>query len=240
MQRRWLLGGASAGLVSLALGAAAYANGPIPNASYNFNSDAPASNTTTGGGYTTPGTWDFWQVQGGTDAAISLSGGIDTNGASGGGGDIALFASWTRTGGTFDYIQITNYYANPTNTAGGASGPDQVQVDFDIRIDGATAALPVTVSINQAGGYTSSYQPAGLVNGQYQHVTYLLSQATQGGVFSNSSNFNQMRFDLGNNFAVGSANTFHLDNFVLSVVPEPASMGIFGMMALGALRRRRN
>jgi hypothetical protein len=218
---------------------AAWARTPIPGASYNFNADPVASNSSSGVGYTNPGTWDNWQVQGGSDVSLSMSGGIDTNGAGGGAGNNALFATWQRTGGAYDYVQITNYYANPTNTAGGASGPSQVQVDFDIRIDGATAALPVTVGINQAGGYTSSYQPPGLVNGQYQHVTYLLSQATQGGAFSDSSNFNQLRFDLGNGFAVGTTNTFHLDNFVLSVVPEPASIAL---IMLGgsflALRRR--
>src|SRR5213076_477778 len=124
-------------------------------------------------------------------------------------------------------------------TAGGAASSANVQVDFDIRIDGATSATPVQMEIKQAGGYTSTFSPTGLVNGQYQHVTYLLNQGAESGVFSDSSNFSQLRFNMGNNFGADSDNVFHLDNFVLSVVPEPTSLATLSLLGLGALRRAR-
>ena len=106
-----------------------------PKATYNFNADATTSNSSSGAGYTSPGTFDNWQVQGGSDVSMTMSGGIDANGYQSGADPAgnALFATWNRAAGTYDYVQITNYYANPTNTA--------LQTDVHKAEDGAGAFL---------------------------------------------------------------------------------------------------
>ena len=214
----------------------------IPGADYNFNGSAPSSNTQSGG-YASPGTFENWQVQGGSDATTTITGGIDTNGTPSGATPAgnALFASWEQAGGTYTYLQLSNYYANPTNTVpGGASGPEQVQVSFDVFVDGATSPTPLSVQVNQ-GGYTSTFVPV-LVNGAYNHVQYTLNQAAQTGTFSNSANFNLLRLE-GNagTFGIDAGNIIRLDNFNLQVVPEPASaaLGLTSLLGLGLARRRR-
>jgi hypothetical protein len=220
---------------------AARAAGVIPGADYNFNAEAPTSSTQSGG-YASPGTFDFWQVQGGSDSSTTITGGIDTNGTPSGATPAgnALFTNWQQAGGTYTYLQLSNYYANPTSTAGGASGPEQVQVSLDLFVDGATSSTPLSIQVNQAG-YTSTYTPT-LTNGVYNHVQYTLDQAVQTGTFSDSANFNLMRLE-GNaaTFGIDADNAIRLDNFNLQVVvPEPASgLALLAGGAAMALRRRR-
>jgi MYXO-CTERM domain-containing protein len=40
-------------------------------------------------------------------------------------------------------------------------------------------------------------------------------------------------------YGFDTGNTFHLDNFTVSTVPEPVSMGLLGLAGLASLRRRR-
>jgi len=232
---------ARAWIVALSLVASSSASAAvIPGADYNFNGSAPSS-ATQSGGYASPGTFEFWQIQGGSDATTSITGGIDTNGTASGATPAgnALFATWDQVGGTYTYLQLSNYYANPTNTAGGASGPEQVQVSFDVFVDGATVATPLSVQVNQ-GGYTSTFTPT-LANGAYTHVQYTLDQAVQTGTFSNTANFNLLRLEANAaTFGLDTGNTIRLDNFNLQVVvPEPSSaIALLGVAGFAALRRR--
>jgi hypothetical protein len=216
---------------------------PIPGASYNFNAVAPTS-TSGSGGFVSAGTYDNWQVQGGGDGTFTLTGGIDTNGQASGATPAgnALFATWDQSGTpTFNFIQVTNYYANPTSTAGGASGPGQVQVSFDMRVDGSASATPVQVEISQAGAgnYTSQFSPV-LTEGAYTHVVYTLDMGTTSGTFSDTANFDQLRFNMNaGGFGLDAGNTVHMDNFVMEVVvPEPGGAALLGLLPLLLKRRR--
>jgi hypothetical protein len=239
---------ATAGALAMGLGLAATPAraAVIPGADYNFNGSAPTSSTQSGG-YASPGTFENWQVQGGSDASTTITGGVDTNGTASGATPAgnALFTSWEQAGGTYTFLQLSNYYANPTSTVpGGASGPEQVQVSLDLFVDGATGPTPLSIQVNQ-GGYTSAFTPL-LTNGAYTHVQYTLDQAVQSGAFSNSANFNLLRIEgSGGTFGIDSGNVVRMDNFNLQVVPEPASASAAAAAAalglsslLGRARRR--
>ena len=174
-----------------------------------------------------------WQVQAGEGGGnILLGAGIDTNGV---GPSKALFSTLDSSAATgFVFWQIQNFFI----PAEGSGTTANTQVSYDIRSDGADSNTPWQLEMKQANGFDAVFTAPTLTLGTYTHVSQTLSQATISGTYDPAANFSLAQFSSGaEGFDAGNA--VHIDNFAVTLVPEPATLGLLAIGGLAALRRRR-
>jgi len=181
----------------------------------------------------------FWQVQGGgSNAGVSVTAGIDTNGV---GGSQALFANWDHTPaagtGQFTFNQYT-VYGRPAIGAGTTA--NQVQISLDLFMSGSeTSNTPLQVIYQQNGTLDMAFTPT-LANDTFTHVVFTLDQATNSGSFDPTLGFNFRVNHGAGGFGFDANNIVRVDNILIAtVVPEPASIAGFAVGALGLMSRRR-
>lgn len=206
-----------------------------------FDSLAPASTTTSPGSYVSADDigGSGWQIQGGCGGGtVILTAGIDNNGV---GGSQGLFGTWDfSAASSYTWNQYT-YYG--LGGAGAGATLADIEVSLDIFMSGGdgSSTTPITVSALQSSGNNSlDYTPT-LVNDQYTHVDFTLDQATpSGGAFDPTAAF-WFRLSHGNSgFGFDNPNTVQIDNVMITVVPEPATVALLALGSFGwmFLRRR--
>lgn len=177
-----------------------------------------------------------WQVQGGGGGSgIAVTTGVDTNGVA---GSQALFVNNDHSGASsFTFNQYTIY----GGVAPAGVPASNVLVDMDLFMSGSESQNdPIEVLI-QNNGNDLSFRPT-LSNGVYTHVSYLLSQATNAGLFDPAASSNLRLQHGAGGFGFDANNIVRVDNIVIQTIPEPATVPLLGSLLgciSGARRIRR-
>ena len=178
-----------------------------------------------------------WQVQMGANGTQThtLTSGIDNNGV---GASKALFSTADSTDDApafFFFWQLQNFNI-PAPGAGNTVS--NVRVQYDMSVAGASNATPWQAELSQNGGaWKTDITPTIATDGSFSHVSFLLSDGVQTGVFDPTVGMNMQLSAGSSGYGFDAGNAVHLDNVSVTVVPEPASL--MGLLVIGGLLRVR-
>jgi hypothetical protein len=179
-----------------------------------------------------------WQVQMGANgtATHTLTSGIDTNGV---GGSRALFSAADSTNDAsafFFFWQLQNFNI-PAPGAGNTAA--DVRVQYDMSVAGATNTTPWQAELSQGGGvWKADITPTIATDGSFSHVSFLLSDGVQTGVFDPTQGLTMQLSTGSGGYGFDAGNAVHLDNVSVTVVPEPSLLGLLAVGGMLSVRRR--
>jgi hypothetical protein len=118
-----------------------------------------------------------------------------------------------------------------------------IKISMDLFVSGSeTSTTPVTiVFMGNNGAADWNFTPT-TTNDAYTHVEFTVNQATPPLLvtFDPTLAFNLRLQHGAGGFGFDANNIVRADNIVVEVVPEPGMIGVLGLGAVAALRRRRH
>jgi hypothetical protein len=120
-----------------------------------------------------------------------------------------------------------------------------VTLALDLAVIGSTSATPLTVRVSQWDGVAESWSaewtPTLTIDGSFSTFSATLDTGSQSGVYDPSRNLsiNSLSFNNGP-FGLDDGNQVIIDNVRLTAVPEPASIVLLVVAALGIVATRRS